>query len=161
MKKLLSIPLLLLSFTLFSQEFQLGLKGGVNVSNFTGGDFHDVDKKALIGFHAGGFVSFLFGDHVALQPELLFSSQGAKIKRAGNEENFKITYLNVPLMLKVRFDGGFYIEGGPQAGFKLNESVPDNTIENFAKNLDLALNAGIGFHSSSGLGIGARYSAGI
>ena len=36
-----------------AQNFQVGLKGGGNVSNFTGGDFDDVEKKSLVGFHAG------------------------------------------------------------------------------------------------------------
>ena len=51
MKKLLVIPAILFSLGLFAQKFQLGLKGGVNISNFSGGDFRNVDKKALVGFH--------------------------------------------------------------------------------------------------------------
>jgi len=161
MKKLLVIPAILLSLGLFAQKFQLGLKGGVNISNFSGGEFRNIDKKALVGFHGGGFVSFLLGDNFAIQPEVLFSSQGAKLKGAGSEENFKVSYLNIPLLAKYRFNGGFYLEAGPQVGFKLNESVPNNTINSFAKNLDLSIDAGLGFHSRSGFGIGGRYTAGI
>lgn len=151
----------MLSIGVSAQKFQLGLKGGVNISNFSGGDFQNLDKKALIGFHGGAFFSFLLGNNLAIQPEAIFSSQGAKLENAGQKENFKVTYLNVPVLVKFRFNGGFYLEAGPQVGFKLNEDVPNNTIDNFAKNLDLSIDAGLGFHSSSGLGIGARYSAGI
>ncbi len=161
MKKLLFLPLVLLSIGLSAQTFQLGLKGGVNISNFSGSTFDDVDKKALVGFHGGAFISLLMGDHFAIQPEALFSSQGAKIKSAGQEENLKVSYLNVPVMLKARFNGGFYVEAGPQVGFKLSENVPDMGINNFAKNLDLSVGAGLGYHSNSGLGIGARYMAGV
>lgn len=145
----------------FSQTFQLGLKAGVNVSNYTGGDFSNVSKKALVGFHAGAFIAFQLGDHFALQPEALFSTQGAKIESAGNKQNLKVSYINVPVMAKYRFTGGFYIEAGPQVGFKVSEDVPNMGIKDFAKNLDLSVAGGIGFHSSMGLGIGARYIAGL
>ncbi|MBO9561321.1 MAG: PorT family protein [Niastella sp.] len=161
MKKLIVAACLLMSATSFAQTFQLGIKGGVNVSNFTGGNFENIDKKSLVGFHAGGFVSFFLGDNFAIQPEVLFSSQGAKLKNAGNEQNLKVSYINVPVMLKYRFNGGFYLEAGPQIGFKVNEKTDDMQIDDFAKSTDLSVAGGLGFHSSMGLGIGARYTAGL
>ncbi|NII29594.1 PorT family protein [Pseudoflavitalea sp. X16] len=161
MKKLIVAGLLLIGATGFAQTFQLGIKAGVNISNFTGGEFENLDKKALVGFHGGGFVSFFFGEHLALQPEVLFSSQGAKIKEAGDEKNWKISYINVPVLLKYRFTGGFFLEAGPQIGFKVSEDIEDMPIEDFAKSTDLSIAGGLGWHSSSGLGIGARYTAGI
>lgn len=163
MKKVLmaALVLLLVSATAMAQNFQLGLKAGANISNFTGGEFDNLDKKALVGFHAGAFINFLFGDHLSLQPEVLFSSQGAKLKSAGEEENFRVSYVNVPVMVKYRFTGGFYLEAGPQIGFKVSEDVPDQTIKDFAKSTDLSVAAGLGYHSNMGLGIGARYIAGL
>lgn len=161
MKRLLVAAFLLVSATGFAQTFQLGIKGGVNISNFTGGDFKDLDKKSLVGFHAGGFVSFFLGDHFAIQPEVLFSSQGAKLDNAGDEQNLKVSYVNVPVMLKYRFTGGFYLEAGPQIGFKVSEDTDDMTIGDFAKSTDLSIAGGLGFHSDMGLGIGARYTAGL
>lgn len=161
MKKLIVAALLLVSATGFAQTFQLGIKGGVNISNFTGGNFENLDKKALVGFHGGGFVSFFFGDHLALQPEVLFSSQGAKIKDAGDEQNLKVSYINVPVLLKYRFTGGFYLEAGPQIGFKVSEDTDDQQVDDFFKSTDLSIAGGLGFHSSTGLGIGARYTAGL
>lgn len=162
MKKLLFAALLLVSSQLlFAQGFQLGIKAGANLSNFTGGDFSNVDKKAMVGFHAGAFMGFLLGDHFSLNPEVLFSSQGAKFKSAGSDENFKLYYINVPVMVKYRFTGGFYLEAGPQVGFKASEDIPNSTIKTFAKNLDLSVAGGLGFHSESGFGIGARYVAGL
>jgi hypothetical protein len=161
MRRLLFAVLLFASTGAMSQGFQLGIKGGVNVSNFTGGNFQDVKKSALVGFNAGAFLGFLIGDHFSIQPEVLFSSQGAKLESAGDKQNFKVSYLNVPVLAKYRFTGGFYLEAGPQVGFKLSEDVPDQTIDHFAKSLDLSLAGGLGYHSSMGLGIGARYTAGL
>ena len=164
MKKLLFVPLLLISVTMFAQTYQFGLKGGINVSNFTGSSLDNVDKKALVGFQGGAFLSLLMGDHFAIQPEAVFSSQGARVSTINGDENWRVSYLNIPVELKVRFNGGFYLEAGPQIGFKLNETVPNQSggsAEEFAKNLDFSVNAGLGFHGKSGLGIGARYAVGI
>ena len=164
MKKLLFVPLLLISVTMFAQTYQFGLKGGINVSNFTGSSLDNVDKKALVGFQGGAFLSLLMGDHFAIQPEAVFSSQGARVSTVNGDENWRVSYLNIPVELKVRFNGGFYLEAGPQIGFKLNETVPNQSggsAEDFAKNLDFSVNAGLGFHGKSGLGIGARYAVGI
>ena len=79
MKKLLIIPLIVLSSTLFAQKFQFGLKAGLNVSNFTRTSFNNVDNKAIVGLHGGALLSLLLGDHFAIQPEALISTQGAKL----------------------------------------------------------------------------------
>jgi hypothetical protein len=164
MKKLLIIPLIVISSGLFAQNFQFGLKAGANISNFTNTSFNNFDNKAVVGFHGGAFLSLLLGNHLAIQPEAMISTTGAKLNNAANvAENgdYKLTYLAVPVMLKGRFNGGFYLEAGPQFGFKLSENVPDNTIDNFAKDLDVGVAAGLGFHGKSGLGIGGRYVLGL
>ena len=62
-------------------------------------------------------------------------------------------------MLKFRIANGFYIEAGPQAGIRLSENIPDQTINSFAKNLDLSAGAGLGYQSDIGIGVGLRYTA--
>ncbi len=162
MKKIMAIVLFCASTTAFAQNFELGLKGGVNVSNFTGGNFQDAKAKSLVGFHAGAFVSFFLGNNFAIQPEVLFSSQGAKLESATNKSNLEVSYINVPILAKYRFDNGFYIEAGPQIGFRAKDlSSGSGTVEEHAKKTDLSLAAGLGFHSKMGLGIGARYTAGL
>ena len=75
----------------------------------------------------------------------------------GQESDFKLSYLNIPVMLQYETDGGFYVEGGPQGGFKISEDVPDSTIGDFAKGGDLSFGLGLGFPGKVGLGIGDRY----
>jgi len=160
MKKLLVVVFVLITFTSYAQ-LQVGLKAGVNVSNFTGGDFNNIETKSLVGFHGGSFLRWMF-DKLALQPELLFSTQGAKLDSAGMEKDYKVNYLNIPIMLQYEMNGGFYLEAGPQFGFKLDEDVPDNTTaEDFANSSDVAIALGLGYHTKIGLGIGARYNVGV
>lgn len=144
-----------------AQNIRLGLRGGLNVSNFSG-DFNNLENDALVGFHLGANLEFKLGNTISLLPEASFSTQGFKLKDAsGNVDEYKVNYVNLPVMLRLRSMGGFYFEAGPQFGFKTGENIQDNTIENFAKGLDLSAAAGIGFISKGGFGLGARYIAGI
>ena len=160
MKKTILALSLLITTASFAQNFSAGIKAGANFSNFTGGDFDAVKKKAIVGFHGGGFLNFSFGA-LSLQPELLVSTQGARIDSANKSYDWKVTYATVPVLLKFRSAGGFYLEAGPQVGFKLSENVSDETIDDFAKGLDLSAAAGLGFQTKGGLGIGARYLVGL
>ncbi|WP_106599822.1 porin family protein [Dyadobacter jiangsuensis] len=159
MKKL-SITLILCAMTItsFAQTFGFGPKAGVNLSNYQGGN---IQTEAKAGYHFGGMLNFGFGNVFSIQPEVLFSTLGAKVESSGSEADFKINYLTVPVMLKFRTRSGFYLEAGPQAGFRLSESVPDQTIDHFAKNLDISLGGGLGYQTNIGLGIGVRYVAGL
>jgi Outer membrane protein beta-barrel domain len=161
MKKIIYIILMTATVNISkAQHFQLGVKAGANVSNFTGGDFDAVKKKALIGIHAGAYLRFKFSK-LALQPEVIISTQGAKIDSISGSYDWKITYVNVPVMLQYYFNGGFYVEAGPQVGFATNQNFGSSTIEDFANDLDLAAAIGLGLRGKSGLGIGARYTAGL
>ena len=64
-------------------------------------------------------------------------------------------------MFKYRSPGGFYLEAGPQVSFKLSDNVENQSIEDFANDLDLSAGAGLGWQTKGGLGLGARYLVGI
>ena len=153
--------MLLLLMHTASAQLQLGLKAGANFSNFTGGDFNNIETEALTRPYFGGYVRWRFANNLGLQPELLFSEQGAKLKSSTQEDDYKISYLNIPIMLQYHF-GNLYAEIGPQFGFKLDEDVPDQVnSEDFAKSSDVSGAVGLGFETNLGLGINARYIQGF
>ena len=160
MKKIMFLPLLL-GMVVVNAQIQLGVKAGVNIANFTGGDFGNIDKSPLTSFHAGGILRWKF-EHLILQGEVLYSEQGAKLKDSVSEKDYKVSYINIPIVLQYAFKGGFYVEAGPQVGFKVNENVPDNSNGNkFAKNEDFSVALGLGFNKGKGFGIGGRYTVGV
>jgi len=161
MKKLLIAALLFASTGAMAQKFQLGLKGGVNISNFTNVPIENVKKSAAVSFIGGGFINFLIGDNFAITPEALFTTMGVKLDNGTDKALYKVSYLAVPVMAKFQFNSGLFIEAGPQFSFKLSENVPNSTIDNFAKSVDVAAAAGLGYKTKSGFGIGGRYLAGI
>ena len=156
MKRILLLPFVL-GVMISNAQLKLGLKGGVNVSNFTGLD--NVEKDPLVGFHAG-LVSRFILNHLVLQPELLYSVQGAKItETGGTKTDYKVDYINVPIMLQWAFGGSFYAELGPQAGFRVSDNLPNNVN---AKSTDWAGAIGAGFlKREGGIGLGARYTMGF
>lgn len=165
MKKLVSIISLLVAITWFSSasfaQISLGLKGGLNVSNLSGVDANNFKSNALVGFHAGGYATFNLGRNFAIQPELVYSTQGAKIENATDEENLKLNYFNIPLMVKFLTNKGFYVEAGPQFGFQVGELDFDN-LQTSVENSDFAACFGLGFQpTKSAIGIGARYNIGL
>src|SRR5262245_4197849 len=99
MKKALVVPFMLLASLAFGQ-ISFGIKGGVNISNFSGGDFNNVKKEALVGFHAGGLIHWRIAQHIVLEPELLYSTQGAKLTNGSVETNYKLNYITIPIMLQ-------------------------------------------------------------
>lgn len=154
------VALFITGVTAQAQKFQFGIKGGANITNFRGSNYQDVKANSIIGFHAGVLTNLRFGSILSIQPEILVSSQGAKLEDATSNENFKATYATLPVMIKLQSPGGgLYIEAGPQFGLKISDRV--SGINTDVKNLDAAIAAGIGFHSKMGLGIGARYVAGL
>jgi hypothetical protein len=159
MKNLLFlICLVTLGTSTYGQRIALGPKVGLNVSNYSGGDF---ESTALVGFHLGGILNIGIGKTFSVQPEVLFSTQGAKVNSNNQKREFKTTYVAVPVMAKFRSPMGFYFEVGPQVSFRTGENIPDQTIDQFSKNLDLAAGIGLGYQAGVGFGIGARYLAGI
>ncbi len=160
MKRILMLAVLFYGLSASSQSIRFGLKGGANISNFTGGDFGTIKNKAIVAFHGGGYLNIEFAG-ISIQPEVLISSQGSKLEDASNTETWKATYLAVPVMVKFKPTGNFYLELGPQVSFKLGEDIGNQTFNEFAKDLDLSIGAGLGIQGKSGFGLGARYMAGL
>ncbi|MCU0387475.1 MAG: PorT family protein [Chitinophagaceae bacterium] len=169
MKKTPIIPFLALVmfFTLGQQSFaqiSVGAKGGLNVSNLSGvNDIEGLESNALVGFHLGGFVTFNLGRNFAIQPELLFSTQGAKWEGFGESENLKLNYFNIPVMVKFLTNSGFYLEAGPQLGLRTGDvTFDDEDISDEFESSDVSACFGLGFQpTKSPFGIGARYNIGL
>lgn len=167
MKKLVFLLALLTSVNCLAQtktksimsRIQVGVTAGGNYSDFMNADF---DTEGLPGFHAGLILGFKINDKFSIQEEILFSQQGAKLK-AGflGQQDLKLYYTSLPILLKYRTKSGFYIEAGPQASFKVKEDVAGLTDGDFAEKLDFGAAAGLGFQSKGGFGIGARYVYGF
>lgn len=156
----------------YGQNFQWGIKGGGNLSTFTGsGNQYYSSWSTQAGWNAGIFTNFFLGTHFAIAPELLFTREGAKINTSSSQNNinistnsthFRVDYLSLPIMAKFRFTGGFYLETGPEFSINVSNSHwQDQSVRDLTRNAEFGWGAGLGYQSPIGLGIGFRYNVGI
>ena len=126
MKKNIFIFTLLL-FSQFigkAQEFDVGVKGGLSYVSLRGTTSEVSSLKGKLGAYVGAYGELFLGRIFSLQPEFLFSRQGAKWEREGllpNGEVFKTSintdYVNVPILANIKLYEKFSIQAGPQFGF--------------------------------------------
>ena len=153
--------LLLILFTATAQQAHFGLKGGVNISQLHFDNNTSSDSK--VGVNLGILAHIHASKTWAVQPELLYSLEGAQ--KVGNSGiNYNLNYLNVPVLLQYMFDNGFRLEGGPQIGFLLNakRKAGDVTVDDDGfKTTAFSIPLGVGYLTSSGVGLDARYVFGL
>jgi len=142
----------------------LGIKGGLNLYNIHNDNSTSYDPK--VGFNLGLLGHIHIAKHFAIQPELDFSTQGAKFDINNSTTKLNLNYINIPVLFQYMWDNGFRLQAGPQAGFllsaksKINDANVD--IKSDYKPLDLGVSFGMGYiHPSTGIGIDARYNLGL
>lgn len=166
MKKIILAIVLVTSTTLFAQDAKFGVKAGLNLSKLP--NFPN-ENDWRMGFNAGLLAHVHLTPSFSLQPEIVYSSQGAKFKDFVNGEdlNLKLNYINIPLLLQYNFNNGFRLQGGPQIGFLTGvaDKVGDvelNSIESDDfKSVDFSIPVGISYLGYSGFGADARYNIGV
>ncbi|WP_345948931.1 porin family protein [Mucilaginibacter sp. PAMB04274] len=143
----------------FLSKMEFGLTAGGNASNFTNANF---PTDPLPGFQGGLTVAYKFTENFIVQEEFLYTMQGAKVKGGLlGTRDVKLSYAAIPILLKYRTSSGFFVEAGPQAGFKIKEDIGGVTDAKFFKKIDFGMIGGIGYKSNIGLGIDARYVYGL
>lgn len=134
---------------------KFGPKAGLNIATVS-----EDNTKALVGFHIGGFAEIMLNDKFAIQPEVLYSAQGAKAD-VGNGE-WKLGYINVPVMAKYFVAEGFSVEAGPQIGFLMTAEDEDgHDFKDSFETTDFGFNFGAGYALPMGLMFQARYCLGL
>ena len=138
-------------------QTRYGIKAGGNIATLAGAE--GVSSK--FGFHVGGIIEFKFSDKFSLQPELLYSTQGAS-SSADSSYKINFNYLNVPVMFKYFVAEGISLEAGPQAGVAVTLEDSEGTdLELTHETVDYGLNFGGGYELPSGLFAQVRYYFGL
>ena len=169
MKKVFLVSIMFLfANAIFAQSGnseRFGIKGGLNYSTVTKGDFNegaDPRTSYYLGFY--GEVP-LIRKVLSLQPEILYSRQGFETNYSdllGNnyKQEYRIDYINLPILAKIHIGKIFSVEAGPQFGFKINEKIKSEnsaTFNNDVTSFDTALAGGVSFNIDDFL-ISARYT---
>ena len=152
MKKLLLSAITFVAFGFAAQAQQdefpvFGIKAGANFSNFGS----DADTDSTTGFYAGVFLDIAEKGNFHLQPELLYSSEGAKDSDLG--------YVRIPVMGKYYITPGLSVLAGPSIAAKIN--AKDYDVNKMVRNIDYGVEGGLAYEFDFGIFIDARYYLGL
>ena len=168
-------------FLTLSAQAQFGLKGGVNRAVLSGNVGDDAEYQTS--YHAGIFYQAKILGPISLQPELLYSMQGAQARsllRDQSLEEFdtKLHYLTLPVLVKATI-GPVFVEAGPQFSYLVSSQDEGRTQVNLTssspgeyldfnrtsgddyKKGDLGVALGAGINLPLGLAIGGRFTTSL
>ena len=172
------IPTTILCFLISLSSYaqiKIGVKGGLTISS----EISEYENSARAGFHLGGFANFGISDNVGIQTELIFTTAGgvATVPSGVQGINLKLTdkmsYLQIPVLLKYHANSGFTLEAGPYFGFLLSAKSsseyeppqganPDDVdFKENANSVEFGLAGGLGYELASGLSFNGRLMYGI
>ncbi len=168
MKRILFLAALCLSLQAHAQKdkreegVKIGVKGGLNISNFMSDDIEDNAIRTSI--HLGVATEFIVSDKWSFQPELYYSGQGFSNQDPDGFSREKFNYINLPLIAKYYATKNLSVEVGPQVGLLLsakNKTNDTNDDIEDQKAIDFGLVGGLGYELSNGIFFQARYNLGL
>lgn len=154
-----------------SAQMRAGVKGGLNVSNLYVDDVSD--ENARYGFNLGFYGQVFSSDVFAIQPELLFSTKGAKEEYGGalfdQTIKFNLSYLDLPVLAVFKLGESAEIHVGPYVSYLLGANIShdgdlgsgtDDIDKDNLKSFDYGLSGGFGLNFGN-FQVGARYNYGL
>jgi hypothetical protein len=119
-----------------AQGVRAGIKAGANMNKVTGQSF---DEGFDLSYHLGGFAEIDFNKKWGIQPELLWS-QSRTMRSSGfnsiypgiinpnGDQDIKLDYLAIPILLRYNVGNMLTLNAGPQFGILINQN--DNLLQN-------------------------------
>lgn len=156
----LIILMTLTSLNVFGQ-FEIGIKGGLNISNFRNEDISYYEKASPIpGYHIGLFTQVDFTDKFHLNSDVLISSRGSKL--VYGHTRIETMYLEIPVLLSYSLIKKVEIEFGPDLGVRIskNSDYIDDVFVSY-KSLDVGLASGLRYKLNDKVSFTGRYYHGL
>jgi hypothetical protein len=154
-----------------------------------------VSYSSLTGYHAGAYLDIRVNELFIIQPEVQYTRMGSEMLRRADllnvENNYivdensnpnnmvdvviqrRLSYLHIPIAVKIGLSRLIHLNVGPQFGFKISEGdaygdVDNNVIEQLNitdplapspyKSIDYGAIAGLSFQSEKGFVFNVRYN---
>jgi hypothetical protein len=170
MKKAIFIIFSIVFATVTNAQVQFGIKAGLNFAILqSSGPPLNAILSTKTDFNAGLLASVPIFKSIYLQPELMYSGQGANSQVNSGlvySSTINMNYLNLPVLFKYEHKTGLFAETGPQISYLLSAKEKiDNISNDFkdrTKTIDFSWAFGIGFKIPDiNLGIDLRYNLGL
>lgn len=145
--------------SVFAQEFDAGLKAGINSSKVTG-----TYATAKTGYVYGVFIEIKFKNQIGIHVEGLIAQQNS----SRGDLDIEMTYFKVPLVCKYHTSNKFNFYAGPQLGFVIDDNfneflIPQDggTDQLKSEPIDISGVIGIGYEIINGLCLDGRFDFGF
>ena len=178
MKKFSGILMVLFALCLVlpaSAQVNLGVLGGLNLANIDVDPDQDMDWETRTVFGFGGVLDYNMNDFITFRLEPMYLLKGTKVEEGGYKSEFKLAFLEVPVMFKYAFGTGEikpYVMAGPTIGFlmssKVEMSYGGESAEEDWKDETTSIEFGLGFGAGVSMPMGnnsifveARYALGL
>jgi outer membrane immunogenic protein len=162
MKKALLVVMISCFAITSNAQFNIGVKGVINVSNIK---VEGQNSDAKVGFAGGPYAEFYFSGQFGVSTELLYNEKGARAISGGTEIKTNLNYLSIPVLFYFEPFRNFKLGLGPELAFLLTakakaDSMSKMDIKKYFESFDKALAFGAAY-SFGRMGISARYVAGF
>ena len=164
MKNILLIAAITISSLATAQmeNITFGAKAGLNIASVTGDIGENSDSR--ISFHLGAVARYDIDDKLSIQPELLYSSQGASGEIENTDFTIKLDYINLPVLATYEVYDNLRVLAGPEIGINISAKSETGDFEGDIEDVNtLALGLALGaqYQLEQGIFFQARYAAGL
>lgn len=145
------------------EDVLFGAKGGLDFTNMTDENIYNSDAR--IGFHLGLLAEIPLTARFAIQPEVLYSTQGAEVEvltygGSGVTYEYKMDYIQVPALAKIYLLQDLSIEVGPSFNFLVKEERNGEEID-YGNTFELGAALGASYRLGARFFGSARYTQGF
>jgi Outer membrane protein beta-barrel domain len=153
---------------------KFGIRAGVNLTNLYVDDVDDENMK--VGLNAGVYAKLPVTKGISIQPELNYSSKGAKltynnILQGKGEYRYNLNYIELPVLAVFNVGKNFNLHAGGYAAYLVDANIKDlnddGTVQGIAdfntdnfNRFDYGVVGGLGFDIQN-VTLGARYNYGL
>lgn len=163
MKKSIILFLTFLGGTLISNA-QFGIRGGVSFNNLAYSEEPSYEYSNISTPYFGIFSESEISETLGFRIEANYTIQGSQINVEGPID-YKLTYIEVPVLLQFKTNVGLNIHLGPSVGYLLDAkaiySGGEESLDGLMKELNAGANIGLNYCTSFGLEMEARYQLGV
>ena len=137
----------------FKEQVVVGVKVGPVISTF----INNADAKPFVGIYAGLFAAIKITDKYAFQPEIAYTSQGAKFDTG----DINLNYIIIPMILKHYVADRIIVEVGTQMSFLTSTRSTNSELLDSYNKIDLAAIFGLSYYLNPKMMLGFRYCLGL
>ena len=144
-----------------------GIKAGLNYGDNGEIEYTDIATNILTakgdartGFHMGMFVRASLTDNLFLRPELQYTQTSTSYDFAGISTDYKLSKLDMPLLVGVKIIGPLYVMAGPSLQYIVNNDLDKIEVDDVKSEFTVGLQFGAGVQLGR-LNADIRYERGL